>query len=300
MKRSLIALGFTAVLSQTAAAAEPMPIKVAALKDAPAVDGDLTEWGKTGWIKIPIKPAVDASERQKMGLEGEDRNFTGKIEVQLKAGVAKGRLYVAIRWPDDAADVEHKGWDWSSSRYLESKRREDMFAIRFHLDGEYDRSMLSSKTYKVDMWLWSAARTNPAGLAEDLTHTFSLTPIESSAEYAVQGIGTVNIKKLRDSGTPAYKLIRPPREKSADHLPGVELNASPSGSVADVSAKGIWKAGYWNLELSRALNTTHPDDVTFKPGDRTLGQIAVFNHSSDEHKSISEPLLFDFSAITAQ
>ena len=273
---------------------------MAVLKDAPAIDGDLTEWGKTGWIKIPIKPAVEASERQKLGLEGEERNFTGKIEVQLKAGVAKGRLYIAVRWPDEAADIEHKGWDWSANRYLESKRREDMFAIRFHLNGVFDRSMLSGKTYKVDMWLWSAARTNPVGLAEDLTHSFSLNPIEASAEYSVQGIGTVNIKKLRDSGTPAYKLIRPPREKSAEHLSGIELNSSASGSVADVSAKGIWKAGYWNLEMSRALNTSQPDDVIFKSSDRRLGQIAVFNRSSDEHKSISEPLLFDFTAVTAQ
>jgi len=300
MRATAAVLGVVASLTQSVWAADPMSLKVVPLKEAAVVDGDLIEWGKSGWTKIPIKPAVDASERKKFGLEGEDRNFTGKIEVQLKAGVAKGRLFIAVRWPDDAADVEHKGWEWAGSRYAESKRREDMFAIRFHLDGDYDRSMLSAKTYRVDTWLWSAARTNPAGLAEDQSHAFSLNPIESSAEYAVQGIGTVNIKKIRDSGSPAYKLVRPPREKTAERLPAVELLSSFSGSVADVSAKGIWKSGYWNVELSRALNTSHADDVTFKPGDRILGQIAVFNHSSDEHKSVSEPLLFDFSGITAQ
>jgi hypothetical protein len=49
--------------------------------------------------------------------------------------------------------------------------------------------------------------------------------------------------------------------------------------------------------MSRALLTGNADDAGFKPGQKLLGQIAVFNRSSDEHKSISEPLLFDFGAI---
>ncbi|HLA33686.1 MAG TPA: ethylbenzene dehydrogenase-related protein [Rhodocyclaceae bacterium] len=274
-----------------------MPIPVAPLAQAPVIDGNLGEWGKDGWRKVQVKPAVDKADRSRFGLEGEDRNFTGIVVVEIKAGVAAGRFYLAVRWPDGEEDKQYKGWEWSGGRYVESKKREDMFAVRFHMDGDFEPTMLSSKAYRVDVWLWSAARTNPLGLAEDMMHTVSTKEIEDAAEYAVQGIGTVYIKKQRDSGAPLYKVTRPPKEKGADHLPSIELAGNVGGSIADVSAKGVWKNGYWNLELGRALVTNNADDLALKAGQKVLGQIAVFNRSSDEHKSVSEHLLFDFSAI---
>lgn len=289
-----LALGLA---SLSAAAAEPQVVRVVALAEAPAVDGNLADWGKDGWVKVALAPAVEAADRARLGLEGDDRNYTGRIVVQIKAGVAAGRLHVAARWPDNAADTEHKGWEWLGGRYVESKKREDMFAIRFHLDGDYDATMLSAKTYRVDTWLWSAARTNPYGLAEDTLHAISTRMIENAAEYAVPGIGTVYIKKQRDAGTPPYKPVRPPREKGADRLPSVEPAPNPGGSAADVAAKGVWKSGHWNLELARALVTGNADDVGFRAGQKLLGQIAVFNRSSDEHKSVSQPLLFDFADL---
>lgn len=285
------------VSAAPALAAEPQVLKVAPLAAAPAVDGDLADWGKDGWVKVAVKPAVDKAERTRLGLEGEDRNYTGSLTVQLKIGVFGGRFYLAARWPDDAADTEHKGWEWSGGRYVEAKKREDMFAVRFHLDGDYDRTMLTAKSYRVDTWLWSAARTNPLGLAEDMQQSISTREIENAAEYSVPGIGTVYIKKQRDAGSPLYKIVRPPREKGAAHLPSIELAANPAGSVADVAAKAVWKAKYWNLELSRALVTGNADDVGFKAGQKLIGQIAVFNRGSEEHKSVSEPLLFSFGDL---
>ena len=44
------------------------------------------------------------------------------------------------------------------------------------------------------------------------------------------------------------------------------------------------------------MNTGNADDIAFKAGLKVIGQIAVFNRGSDENKSVSEPLLFDFSA----
>jgi hypothetical protein len=87
-----------------------------------------------------------------------------------------------------------------------------------------------------------------------------------------------------------------PKENKGEIIQSFEITPS-SGSAADVAAKGRWKAGHWQLEFSRALNTGNADDVVFKPGQKILGQIAVFNQGYAEHKSVSEPLLFDFSAI---
>jgi hypothetical protein len=286
-----------AVLAFPAGADEPLVMPVLPLAAPPAIDGSLAEWGSTGWIKVPITPAVPKEDRAKLGLAGEDSNFTGTSLVQLKAGVSQGRLYLAARWPDDAPNTEYKGWDWRGDRYVESKKREDMFAVRFHLDGDFDRSMLSGKTYRVDVWLWSAARTDPLALAEDMLHSISSKQIEDAAEYSLRDRGTLYIKKQRDAGGSLYQNLRAPKELATEHLPGVKLSSSPGGSIADVKAKGLWKGGFWNLELSRQLDTGNADDVRFRPGQKILGQIAVFNRGWDEHKSVSEPLLFDFSQV---
>lgn len=279
------------------AAGSPQVIPVRALNNPPQIDGDLKDWGQDGWIGVPIKRAVEPEARTKLGLSAEDRNQTDRITVQVKAGFSRDRFYLAVRWPDATADIEHGGWELRGDRYFDQRRREDMFAVRFHMSGDFDRSMLSNKTYSVDTWLWSAARTNPAGLAEDMTQTMSTKVIEQAAEYEVQGIGTVYIKKIRDAGNPIYRLIRPPQTTGMPQAPSFELTGKASGSMADVAAKGVWQAQYWHLEFSRKLDTGNADDVVFKPGHKLLGQIAVFNRGYDEHKSISEPLYFDFTAM---
>lgn len=275
----------------------PQVVPVAMLAKAPTVDGNLADWGKDGWVRVAVHPAVLPSARARFGLDGEDRNQTGSIHVELKAGVVGDRFYLAARWPDDAADTAYRGWEWSGSRYVEGKARDDMFAVRWHLDGTFDRSMLAAANYRADVWLWSAGRSNPLGLAEDLMHEVSTRSIENAAEYAVQGVGTVYIKKQRDAGEPLYKAVRPPKTQGAARIESFELNPKASGSAADVQAKGAWKGGFWHLELARKLATGNADDRAFAPGAKITGQIAVFNRAGDEHKSVSEPLLFDFAAV---
>lgn len=272
----------------------PQTIPVTRLPAAPALDGALGDWPKDGWSSVKVAPSVAAADRPKFGLDPEDRNVTGTLTVELRAGVFDGRIYLAARWTDDAADSDYKGWEWQGGKYAEGKRRDDAFAVRFHLKGDYDRSMLSAKSYVADVWFWSAARTNPMGYAEDWTHQVSTKMIEDAAEYEVKGVGVVYIKKLRDAGTPVYKALPRPKEKVAERAPSFELVKTPSGSVADVTAKGRWSGGKWSLEMSRKLDTGNPDDVIFGTGVKLPGQIAVFNRGSDENKSVSEPLLFDF------
>lgn len=280
-----------------ALAAPPTPVPVTPMASAPKVDGDLAEWGKDGWIKIAVAPAIATEDRPKYGLAPEDANATGKLTALLKAGVADGQIFIAVRWPDETEDADYKGWEWNGIKYAEGKKRDDMLAVRFHHDGDFDRSMLSGKTYSVDLWLWSAGRSNALGLAEDWTHRFSTQLIEDAAEYAVKGVGTVYIKKIRDEGEPLYRIVRPPRQKEAARVESFVLNKAPSGSVADVAAKGKWAAKFWSLEMARKLDTGNADDLAFKPGSKVLGQLAIWNRGSDENKSVSEPLLFDFSAI---
>lgn len=284
-------------VSFAALAQQPLLIPVTSLGAAPKVDGDLAEWGNAGWTKVAISPALEKADRAKYGLDpNDDKNQTGSLTVQLKAGVAGDRFYIALKYPDSSEDTSARQWEWRGEKYVEGKQREDMAALRFHMSGDFDRSMLSTKDYKVDVWLWSAARTNPSGLAEDMSHHVTTKMLESAAEYESPDKKTIYIKKLRDAGNPPYKLLPKPRENKGDKLPSFELGTS-SGSAADVAAKGRWKAGHWQLEFARALNTGNADDVVFKPGQKVTGQIAIFNQGYAEHKSVSEPLQFDFSAV---
>ena len=84
----------------------PQVIAVQALSQAPKVDGNLEDWGNDGWIKVPIKPALEKSERAKFGLDAEDdRNQTGSLTLQLKAAVSGGKFYLALKYPDSSADT---------------------------------------------------------------------------------------------------------------------------------------------------------------------------------------------------
>ena len=288
----LLALSLAALAQQP-----PQLIPVITLGAAPKVDGDLSEWGNAGWITVPVSPALEKADRAKYGMDpNDDKNQTGSLSVQMKAAVVGDRFFVALKYPDSSEDSSARQWEWRGEKYVEGKQREDMLALRFHMSGEFDRSMLSSKDYKVDVWLWSAARTNPSGVAEDLTHHITTKMLDAAAEYEAPDKKTIYIKKLRDAGSAPYKLLPKPKENKGDKLPSFEPSPS-SGSAADVAAKGRWKAGYWQLEFSRALNTGNADDAVFQPGQKILGQLAVFNQGYAEHKSVSEPLLFDFSAV---
>lgn len=297
MKRLLAAAIGLAPLLAPAQTPAPQVIAVQALAKAPKIDGKLADWGSAGWTRVAVKPALAKSERAKYGMDPEDEhNQTGSLNLELKVGVNGGRIYVALKYPDAAADTEHRIWQWRGDKYAEGKQREDMLALRFHLAGNYDRSMLSKQDYKADVWQWSAARTNPAGTAEDLVHHITTALQEDAAEYTPPDGRTIYIRKLRDAGTASYRMLPRPKENKGEKLPSFEP-ATATGSAADVSAKGEWQAGFWHLEFGRALDTGHADDVVFTPGQKILGQIAVFNKGYAEHKSVSEPLLFDFAAI---
>jgi hypothetical protein len=271
-------------------------VSVTPLSSPPRVDGDLSDWGTEGWIAVAVKPALEKKERAQYGLEEtDDYNVTGSLVVQLKAGVHGGRFFLAVKYPDPAEDKEFQGWEWRDTKYVLARRFDDQFAVRFHLAGDFDRTMLSTKAYKADVWLWSAARTNPTGVAEDLNHSFTTRLTEDAAEYSLPGGKTAYLKKQRDAGVAPYRNLVAPKENKGERLPSFEI-VKASGGAADVAAKGVWKSGTWSLEFARALNTGNSDDVVFKPGLALLGQIAVFNRGQAEHKSVSEPLLFQFPA----
>lgn len=280
--RVLLAAAALAVAAAgPAAATDPQVVTVVKLPAAPVVDGATAEWPAEAWTKVAVAPADDKVEHKAVG----------KIEVELAAGVAGDRFFVAARWPDDAADVVYRPWRWTGSAYKRAEDRDDMFALRFHLSGEYDRCMISDKTYGVDVWLWSAGRTNGLGLAEDMAHRITTDLTESAAEYKLPSGATVYITKGRDAGDAPYETVRAGKTLTEEVVSSVKPGTA-SGSAADVQAKGAWAEGRWQLEMTRKLDTGQPDDAVLAPGRRIEGAIAVFNRSQSENKSVSQTLIF--------
>ncbi len=283
MKRLYAALLLAGVVAAGQAGPEQR-IDVARLAFAPGIDGDLREWQALEPYRIAVAPAV----------EDDERNRTGAIEVELWVGRSETEIFVAARWPDSRADTDFRPWQWRGGKYRRSKQRDDMFALRFALSGEYNRSMIADADYVVDVWAWSAGRSNRVGSATDYRHRISLSMIENAPEYETESGKTVYIDRIVDAGETGYRTVKPGKSKTQSRVPSLEFSAA-TGSAADVAAAGSWRDGRWALELRRALDTGHDDDVRFFPGQEIRGQIAVFNRVGGQHKSVSEPLLFSIN-----
>ncbi len=283
MKPAIPLAAALAALSAPALAGEATTVPVAALAAAPAVDGDVADWPQDAWRKIHIEPADDKVEFKAVGA----------IEVEIAAGVHGGTFYLAARWPDETPDVEHRPWRWNGAAYKRSDERDDMFAARFHMDGQFDTCMITDKAYGVDVWLWSAGRSDLYGQAEDMAHRITTDLTESAAEYKLPGGATVYISKSKDEGKSGWRTVRAGKELTTETVPSVQVVGPATGSLGDVGAKGVWRDGFWHLELARKRDTGHGDDVRLGAGAVT-GQIAVFNRSQSENKSVSGPLVFAF------
>lgn len=284
--RLFIGLGAlaTALVLPPAQAEMPPPqrIPVQVLEEAPWVDGALDDW-PDAWVKVPVDSA----------MEEESRNRMGAAIVEVQFAQVGDELYVATRWPDPTESRTYKPWVWKdyAKRYRRGKQQDDMFALRFDLGGDFRTCMLADADYEVDVWLWSAGRSDREEYATDMWHRITTDLLMNAAEYELDDGTVVYIDKEADAGEPGYENTRPRRrEYQGDSLPGVAFPGPPSGSIGDVWAKGRWQDGYWQLEMSRALETEDDKDVSFRGRETLRAQIAVFDQSDAEHKSVSGQL----------
>ena len=74
-------------------------------------------------------------------------------------------------------------------------------------------------------------------------------------------------------------------------MPRYEVNPNPTGSIADVEAKGVWRDGRWYLEMSRKLDTGHDDDVVIPVNGSVEIAVALFNNVNSEKHSVSDVLI---------
>jgi hypothetical protein len=63
------------------------------------------------------------------------------------------------------------------------------------------------------------------------------------------------------------------------------LPGTPTGSAADVQAKGAWADGKWTLELARKMNIDHGDDTEFDTSRSYKFAVGVQNDTGDMDKA---------------
>jgi len=209
-------------------------------------------------------------------------------QVILKSVHTDTHVCFLVRWQDETKDdAAHKPWTWSAEKnaYVEGPQREDMFAFAFELSGEFDADMLSGKEATWDVLQWKASRTNPQGYAMDRTHRYTRAKPEGKAKaHKDRGGKEIWIARGEDAGDTVEKKQPAPKEKGEANVPQY-LPGTPTGSAADVRAKGTWADGWWTLGLERKLDTGHEDDTRFDTGRAYKMAISAHDRTGDMDKA---------------
>ncbi|MBC7181846.1 MAG: hypothetical protein H5U14_17430, partial [Roseovarius sp.] len=162
--------------------------------------------------------------------------------------------------------------------------------------------------YFLDLWHWRGGRSNPLGYADDQNIGAGRDGDDGKSAYSTNWDKEISQPKVMfDSGRTGYAALRwedmmagritqeqayaltpnvsVPFDpectwQNGDVIPRRILNL-PDGSRADITApgKGRWSDGYWDVTLSRALDTGAPQD------DKILHDLGVYDVAFAIHRN---------------
>ncbi len=274
----------TVVAAQTSTAKPP---ELVAVKTAqpPSLDGRGNDPAWQGGAPVVLTAN---------GVMPRTRGTSSKVE--LRAAYTDTHLYILATWDDATKDeVGHRTWRWDAEKrsYGEDADREDMFAVAFQHTGPFVADMLAGVEATWDLWHWKAFRTNPQGYAMDKTHRYTDAQPPGMANKHAAGDGSDTwIGRPQDAGTTVEVQHAAPTEFKGERVPRYSPG-QPTGSAADVTAKGAWVNGKWTLEFARRLDTGYPDDTAFKLGETYRMALSVHDRTGDMDKA-SEAIVLSF------
>lgn len=264
-------------LSFHSEAAEPLRLLAVKVAQPPKLDGQADD------------PAWRAAKPVEVVAEGVMPKTRGTSStVTLRAAYTDTQIHLLVQWTDASKrDAGHKSWVWDASKkvYVEDSDREDALAVAFEHTGPFTADMLSGDEAVWDLWHWKAFRTNPQGYAMDRTHHyFKSQPTVKANKHAARNGRDTWIARPEDAGETVEKKQAAPAAYQGERLPQY-LHDVPTGSAADVQAKGAWADGKWTLEFTRKLNTGSPDDTAFDPSRTYKMAVAVLDDTGDMDKA---------------
>ncbi|MEW6489420.1 MAG: ethylbenzene dehydrogenase-related protein [Thermodesulfobacteriota bacterium] len=273
------------------AAGEPASVLRARVADrAPLVDGVVDEvWSRAEPIVVRVEPITDDVGARYGGFEPKRRS--PPVDVTLRALVHGATFYLLARWPDPTESAVRAPWIWDSASqtYVTGPGNEDRFALLLPMGASRPTDcMVSGVTFVGDLWYWKAARSNPAGYADDQTLRLGLREFRGADVLHGPEGKTSYGKRFNDAGNSCVaERTEPPARFAGDVVPRY-VPQEPSGSRGDIRARGVWADGHWTLEMARALDTGDPEgDRALARGDRLEAAVAVFDDVGDYYHSSS-------------
>jgi hypothetical protein len=191
--------------------------------------------GDPGWVDAP---------ESEIPLDGRPAD-----RCLVKAAVYRGTLFLRIRWKDPTETRERSSslfsGPWEAHR---AARMGDLVGLTFPITGPFPEAPDPWVPCTMDRWEWDSGIRESDGLALDAILSNSTDGFEGRdwAQYSPK------LWMHMDDGT-----------------------ITRSGSIANVSARGLWKEGAWTVEFARALDTRHPDDRQFTGLTETPFQIEI-------------------------
>ena len=288
------------------------------VKKAPSGLDD-SVWQKAKAVQVPF--------------EGKEKFEGKKASVTTKAVYTNDGIYFLFKWDDPTLSVTKGAWKNDGQKWTHLKSNEDRISLLFEInrinnfatkgctvvchvpkgapnakDGKFGTS---SAAEKGDLWHWKAARSDPAGVADDTWVTVISEKKGGRKGDAGSGGDKKNI--TADKSKPMYMLA--PGKKlgkngillAADAVeitdysvfkPGDVLTyrmpKNAQGSRGDIKAVSRHADGGWTVMLHRKLDTGNDDDVAFNPRKKYSFAMALFDNSGDEDSYDSEILTLQF------
>jgi len=256
------------------------------------------EVGKLVAAKVSMPPSLDgkandAAWQSAKPVEVVAKGVTPKSRgtsstANLRAAYTDTHVYLLVQWTDSTKqDTGHKSWLWDADKkaYAEDADREDALSVAFEHTGPFTADMLSAVEATWDVWHWKAFRTNPQGYAMDRSHQyFKSQPTVKANKHTAKDGTEIWIARPEDAGDTVEKKQAAPAENKGARVPQY-LPGTPTGSAADVQAKGAWADGKWTLEFARKLNTGNPDDTKFDISRTYKMAVGVHNDTGDMDKA---------------
>ncbi|MBI4622967.1 MAG: hypothetical protein HY736_07030 [Verrucomicrobia bacterium] len=272
-----LAAGISFVGALAAFAADAQKLVAVKITASPSLDGKADD---AAWRSA--KPVAVVAKGVMPKTRGTSSNVT------VRAAFSDTHLYLLVQWTDATkSDRGHKTWVWDATKnaYVEDADREDALSVAFEHTGPFTADMLSGEDATWDVWHWKAFRTNPQGFAMDRSHRFFKSqPSTKASKHPAKTGDDVWIARPEDSGDTVEKKQNAPTGNKGARVPQY-LPGTPTGSAADVRAKGAWADGRWTLEFARKLDTGHADDTRFDPARTYRFAIGVHNDTGDMDKA---------------
>jgi hypothetical protein len=280
---------------------------------APKIDGKIDKiWKKAKRLKISVK--------------GD-----GEYDINTKVLYTKKHVFFLFEWKDKTESL-NRFYTFKKGKWKKMKGNEDRFNLAWDINGNIkdfktkscqvlchkgeDESVMKTggPKEKADLWHWKAQRTNPVGYADEqfIQHISDAQGHETTGRRSDQknkGGYSNNWDKAKNrpiymsTGKSGPVLLKTKAKKVDGNTVFKEGTIAPrevleraEGSRGDIMAKAIWKKGKWILELQRALNTGHDDDIQFTDlkKDYFFGIAVHENGDGEKHATTKEAVKLQF------